>query len=71
MILGGSAIYLAGQAAFKAAVWRALPTTRIAAIVVLGLLGVLARHVSVLVLAGCAAVVLVSLSAADRALVPR
>ncbi len=71
MILGGSALYLAGHAAFKAAVWRALPSTRIAAIVVLALLGLLAGHVSVLVLAGCAAVVLVLLAAADRALVAR
>jgi low temperature requirement protein LtrA len=71
MILGGSALYLAGHAAFKAAVWRAVPTTRIAAIVVLGLLGVPAGHVSVLVLAACAAAVLTLLAAADRALITR
>jgi low temperature requirement protein LtrA len=71
MILGGSALFLAGHAAFKVAVWRALPRTRIAAVVVLGLLGLLAGHVSVLLLAGCAAVVLVALAAADRALIAR
>jgi low temperature requirement protein LtrA len=68
MILGGSALYLAGHAAFKAVVWRALPTSRIAAIIVLGLLGMLAGHVPVVVLAGCAAAVLVVLAASDRAL---
>jgi low temperature requirement protein LtrA len=69
MILGGSALYLAGHAAFKVAVWRALPTTRIAAVSVLGLLGLLARHVSVLALAARAATVLVALAAADRVLI--
>jgi low temperature requirement protein LtrA len=66
MILGGSALYLAGHAAFKAVVWRALPITRIAAILILGGLGVPAGHVSAVILAGCAAVVLIALAAADR-----
>ncbi|MDQ6835547.1 MAG: low temperature requirement protein A, partial [Actinomycetota bacterium] len=39
MVLGGSALFIAGHAGFKAVVWRVWPTTRVGAIVVLGLLG--------------------------------
>jgi len=71
MILGGSALYLAGHAAFKAVVWHTVPTTRIAAIIVLGLLGLLAAHVAVVVLAACAAAVLFALAQSDRRLLAR
>jgi low temperature requirement protein LtrA len=66
MILGGSALYLAGHAAFKAIVWRTLPLTRLTAIVVLGLLGLAATRVSSLALGVLAAVVLIALAASDR-----
>jgi low temperature requirement protein LtrA len=66
MILGGSALFVAGHAAFKFAVWRAVPATRLIAIVVLGLLGLLAPHVSAIVLGVCAGVVLIALAASDR-----
>src|SRR6185312_6185866 len=39
MILGGPALFLAGHAAFKLVVWRALSWPRLAGIAVLGLLG--------------------------------
>jgi low temperature requirement protein LtrA len=68
MILGGSALFVAGHAAFKAVVWRALPATRLAAIVVLGLLGLLASHVSAIALGSCAGLVLIALAASDRLL---
>jgi low temperature requirement protein LtrA len=66
MILGGSGLFLAGHAAFKAAVWKVVPRTRLVAIVVLALLGFLAPHVSAIVLGVCAGAVLIALAASDR-----
>lgn len=68
MILGGSALFLAGHAAFKFVVWRAFPKTRVAAILGLGLLGLLAPHVSTVTLGCCAGVILIALAASDRLL---
>ena len=65
LILGGTGLYIAGHGAFKAVVWRRVTWPRIAALVVLALLGLVAPHVSVLILAGCAAVVVVAVAAAD------
>ena len=66
MILGGCALFVAGHAAFKAVVWRVVQTTRLAAVVVLGLLGFLAPDVSAVVLGICAGAVLIALAASDR-----
>lgn len=68
MILGGSGLFLAGHAAFKATVWRVIPWTRLVAIILFCLLGGLASHVSALVLGACAGVVLIALAASDRLL---
>jgi low temperature requirement protein LtrA len=65
LILGGTGLYIAGHAAFKAVVWRRISWPRIAAVLVLALLGLVAPHVSALILAGCAAVVVVAVAAAD------
>jgi low temperature requirement protein LtrA len=65
LILGGTGLYIAGHGAFKAVVWRRVSWPRIAGLVVLALLGLVAPHVSVLILAGCAAVVVVAVAAAD------
>ncbi len=67
MVLGGSALFLVGHAAFKAVVWRAVPATRLAAICVLGLLGIAAGHVSALALGCMAGAVLILVAALDRA----
>jgi low temperature requirement protein LtrA len=67
LILGGGGLYLAGHAAFKAVVWRRTPWSRIAAVAVLALLGLVAPHLSVLVLAGTAAAVIVAVAAVDYA----
>jgi low temperature requirement protein LtrA len=67
LILGGFGLYIAGHAAFKAVVWRRVSWTRIAALVVLALLGLVAPHVSVLVLSGWAAAVVVAVAAVDYA----
>jgi low temperature requirement protein LtrA len=65
LLLGGYALYLAGHAAFKAVVWRTVSWTRIAAVTVLALLGLLAPHVAMLTLAICAAAVIVAVAVAD------
>jgi low temperature requirement protein LtrA len=65
LVLGGTALFIAGHAAFKIAVWRAVSWPRVAAIVVLGLLGLAAGDLPALVLGLCAAVVVVGVAAAD------
>ncbi len=66
MILGGPALFLAGHAAFKATVWRWVSWTRVGAIAVLGLLGLLAPYLSALMLSGAAAAVVVAVAVADQ-----
>lgn len=68
MVLGGSALFVAGHAAFKAVVWKVVPATRLLAVLVLTLLGLIAPHVSAIALGGCAGVVLIALAASDRLL---
>jgi low temperature requirement protein LtrA len=65
LILGGAALYLAGLAAFQAVVWRTWSVPRLAGVAAAALLGLLAPHVSVLVLAACAAAVVVGVAVAD------
>jgi low temperature requirement protein LtrA len=57
LILGGTALFIAGHAAFKIAVWRMVPWSRLSAVAVLGLLG-LAPLPALGLSAGAAAVVL-------------
>lgn len=66
MVLGGAALFLAGHALFKAVVWRVTSWPRIVAVIVLGLLGLLAPYVSALALGICAAAVVVGVAVADR-----
>lgn len=68
LLLGGYALYVAGHAAFKAVVWRTVPWSRIAAVAVLALLGLLAPHVALLTLASCAAAVIVAVAVTDHLL---
>jgi low temperature requirement protein LtrA len=65
LILGGTGLYIAGHAAYKAALWRRISWPRLGALAALALLAILAPHVDVLVLAGCAAVVVVAVALAD------
>ena len=65
LILGGTALYLAGLAAFRAVVWHTWSVPRLAGVAAAALLGLLAPHVSVLVLAACAAAVVVGVAVAD------
>ncbi len=66
MVLGGAALFLAGHALFIAVVWRVTPWSRIAAIIVLALLGLLAPRVSALALGISAVTVVVGVAATDR-----
>jgi low temperature requirement protein LtrA len=70
LLLGGIALFLGGHALFKAVVWRRPSWTRLAGIVALGLLGVLALHVTRLALASCAVGVIVAVAIADRLAAP-
>jgi len=65
LILGGTAMYVAGHLAFKLVVWRRLSVPRLAAIAVLGLLGLVAPHVSALILSACAAATVLAVAVAD------
>ncbi len=66
LVLAGPALFLAGHAAFKAVVWRRISWHRIGAVGALALLGLLAPHVSALVLSACATTVVVAVIAADQ-----
>ena len=65
MLLGGTALYLLGHAAFKAVIWGGVSWTRVGRVVVLAALGGLAPHVPAVALSVCAALVVVAVAAAD------
>jgi low temperature requirement protein LtrA len=65
LILGGAALFIAGHAAFKIAVWRVVPWSRLAAVAVLGLLGFAAPHLPALGLGACAAAVVIAVAVLD------
>jgi low temperature requirement protein LtrA len=65
LTLGGTALFIAGHAAFKIAVWRVVPWSRLAAVAVLALLGFAAPHVPALGLGACAAAVVIAVAALD------
>jgi low temperature requirement protein LtrA len=67
LVLGGPALYVAGHLAFKLNVWRRVSWPRVAALIVLALLGLLAPHVSALALSACAAATVVAVAVADFA----
>jgi low temperature requirement protein LtrA len=66
LTLGGTALFIAGHAAFKIAVWRVVPWSRLAAVAVLGLLGLAAPYLSALALGTCAAAVVIAVAALDH-----
>jgi low temperature requirement protein LtrA len=66
LVLGGPALFIAGHAAFKYAVWRTVSRPRLAAIVILALLGLAAPALPALALGVCAAAVVVGVAAADH-----
>jgi low temperature requirement protein LtrA len=66
LVLGGAAAFLIGHALFKAVVWRVVPTSRLVGVGVLAALLALAPHVTALVLAITALVVIVGVAVIDR-----
>jgi low temperature requirement protein LtrA len=68
MLLGGTALYLLGHTAFKAAIWGRVSWTRIGGVVVLAALGALAPYVPAVILSVCVALVVVAVAAADSLL---
>jgi low temperature requirement protein LtrA len=66
LVLGGTALFIAGHAAFKFAVWRVVPWTRLGALVLLGLLGLAVPALPALALGLCAAVVVLAVAALDH-----
>ena len=66
LVLGGAALFIAGHAAFKMAVWRVVSWPRVAAIVILALLGLAAGSLSALGLEVCAAAVVLGVATADH-----
>ena len=66
LVLGGAGLFVAGHLAVKLAVWRRLNWPRVLALVVLALLGLLAPHVSALVLSACAVGVILAVAACDQ-----
>jgi len=66
LVVGGAALFLAGHAIFKAIVFRIVPKSRLLGVAVLGLLLLLAPHVSVLVLSVAVLAVIVAVAVTDR-----
>jgi low temperature requirement protein LtrA len=69
MLLGGTALFLAGHAAFKAVLWHRVSWPRIGGVIVLAVLVLAVPHVSALVISICAAAVVVAVAIADLVLV--
>jgi low temperature requirement protein LtrA len=66
LILGGPALFIAGHAAFKYAMWQTIPWTRLAGIAVLALLALAVPALPEIALAACAAVTVAAVAATDR-----
>jgi low temperature requirement protein LtrA len=66
LVLGGVAAFLGGHALFKAVMWRVVPTTRLIAVAVLGLLLLVAPHITALTLTILTLAVIVAVAVADR-----
>ncbi len=66
LMLGGTALFLAGHALFKATVWHVMPWTRLVAVVLLGALALAAPYISALNLAICTAALVIMVAVSDR-----
>jgi low temperature requirement protein LtrA len=68
LVCGGTALFLAGHAAFKAVIWRVVPWTRLAAIVALAVLGLASADLSSELLGLLALAILLAVIVVDRLL---
>jgi low temperature requirement protein LtrA len=66
LALGGTALFLAGHAAFKAVAWHRVSSQRAGAVAVLGLLGLAAPHLAALALGICVVAVIAAVAVCDR-----
>jgi low temperature requirement protein LtrA len=66
LVVAGTALFLGGHAIFKALIFRVVPTPRLVAVAVLGLLLLVAPHVSALPLAIAVVIVIVAVALTDR-----
>jgi low temperature requirement protein LtrA len=66
LILGGPALFVAGHAAFKYAIWRHVSWSRLAGIATLALLAATVPVLPEIALAACAAAVVAAIAACDR-----
>jgi low temperature requirement protein LtrA len=66
LVCGGTALFLAGHAAFKMVIWRVVPWSRLLAVVALAVLGVASGGLSSRVLGGLALLIVLALIVADR-----
>jgi low temperature requirement protein LtrA len=65
-ILGGPALFLAGHAAFKFAIWRTIPWSRIVGVAVVALFALAAATLPEIALGACAAAVVAAVAASDH-----
>ncbi len=68
LVCGGTALFLAGHAAFKAVIWRVVPWTRLAAIVALAVLGFASADLSSELLGLLALAIVLAVIVVDRLL---
>ncbi len=68
LILGGTALFMAGHLAFKFVIWRQLSWPRAASLAVLALLGLAAGHLPALALSACATATVLAVAGTDYAL---
>jgi low temperature requirement protein LtrA len=66
LVCGGTALFLAGHAAFKAVIWRVVPWSRLLAIVALAVLGLASADLSSEVLGLLALAIVLALIVVDR-----
>ena len=68
LVLGGTALFLAGHAAFKIVVWRHVSWTRLGAVAVLAALGLFGKQLTGVALISFAAVGVIAVALSDRLL---
>ena len=68
LVLGGTGLYLLGHALFKATVWHRIPWSRLAAIALLTIVGLVATHLEGVVLGAATNVILLAVVVSDRLL---
>ena len=66
LILAGTGLFVLGHLIFKFLIWRVLNRPRLMALVVLGILGLAAPHLTALALSACAAAVVIVVATSDH-----